>query len=152
MKNTRTPRRGALHWRRVLVATLLATCGTAALAPPAIGQAGVGVIGRPSWPQPMAAQGAEIEPALLRGLQAGGSRSFVVEFRDRADLSAAQGMDWQARGRHVHEQLRRTAERSQAAVRAELARRGVASESFWIKNVLFVRDGDFVGRAVMTFP
>lgn len=142
MNNTPTLLQGASYWRRAILAALLALLGGATVAPPASGQAGIGVIGRPSWPLAAGNHAAEVEPALLRGLQSGGSRSFVVEFRERADLSAAHGMAWRARGRYVHEQLRRTAERSQAGVRAELARRGVATQSFWIKNVLFVRDGD----------
>lgn len=152
MKKTTTLPQGVSRWRRAILAAVLAVFGGVAIAPPAIGQAGVGVIGRPSWPLATGKHAADVEPALLRGLQSGGSRSFVVEFRERADLSAAYGMEWQARGRYVHEQLRRTAERSQAGVRAELARRGVASDSFWIKNALLVRDGDINAlQAVASF-
>ncbi|RYD14393.1 MAG: hypothetical protein EOP90_13345 [Lysobacteraceae bacterium] len=136
--------------RRVAALSLLVVLAcSAVLAPPVDAQAGVGVIGRPSWPLPHATGAAEVEPELLRGLRSGQSRDFVVEFRERADLSGARGMDWRARGRHVHERLRSTAERSQAGVRAELARRGIASEPFWIKNVLLVRDGDLAAMSAI---
>lgn len=108
-----------------------------------------GALGRPNPPmraqtgqqadEPLAVQ---IAPVLLQRLQTGNRSDFVVEFRERADLSAAAGMDWNARGRYVHRVLRETAERSQATVREVLVAGGADVESFWIKNILWVRGGD----------
>ncbi|HQF92348.1 MAG TPA: hypothetical protein PK535_08645 [Synergistaceae bacterium] len=54
-----------------------------------------------------------VEPALLRQIQKDDGAGYMIYFREKADLSAAQGMEWQARGRFVTAQLRETAERSQ---------------------------------------
>ncbi|MBB5206488.1 S8 family serine peptidase [Chiayiivirga flava] len=83
-----------------------------------------------------------VDEALSRRLRAGGAQDFAIELRERADLSAAAGMDWDARGRHVFEQLRATAERSQASLRRALDAAGTAYEAHWIKNVILVRGGD----------
>jgi len=84
----------------------------------------------------------EIAPALQRRLAAGERGGFAIEFRERADLSAARTLDWIARGRYVHERLRETAERSQAGVRRLLRERGVAFHAYWIKNTILVEQGD----------
>jgi subtilase family protein/carboxypeptidase family protein len=84
----------------------------------------------------------DVAPVLYRQLAVGGRRDFAVEFRDRADLSAAAGMSWQQRGRYVYERLHETAERSQSGVRRMLSARGFAFEAHWIKNTILVRQGD----------
>jgi hypothetical protein len=84
-----------------------------------------------------------IDPNLVRQLSAGGTRDFAVEFVERPDLSAAYSMDWQARGRYVHERLKEAAERSQAKVVDLLQRRGERFETFVVKNVILVRGGSY---------
>jgi len=145
MKNSSPPGRpGTGHSWRVRGLTALATVAMAAAAVTAAAvEAPAGAtISRPSRSAQPSPGGAQVDPALLRGLQAGTPRSFVVEFKEKADLSAAAGMGWQQRGHYVYEQLRGAAERSQAPLRASLAARGATVESFWIKNVMVVRDGD----------
>lgn len=147
MNNSSKPRlRGSgKPWRALGVATLTAiAAAVAGVAAPALGgPADIGVIARP--PHLAAAvdgSGADIDQSLLRSLQGGTSRSFVIEFKERADLSAAAAMDWQQRGRYVYEQLRAAAERAQAPLRSTLRSRGAVAESFWIKNAMVVHDGD----------
>ncbi|HEY6941074.1 S8 family serine peptidase, partial [Dokdonella sp.] len=84
----------------------------------------------------------EIAPALQRRLAGGGRSGFAIEFRERADLSAARTLDWNARGRYVYTRLHETAERSQAGVRRLLRERGVAFHAYWIKNAILVDEGD----------
>lgn len=91
----------------------------------------------------MSAIVADVSDTLYRQLAADEARlDFVIEFRVRADLSAAFAMAWNERGRYVHERLRATAESSQAAARSMLTARGIQFESHWIKNVVVVRQGD----------
>ncbi|HUD41818.1 MAG TPA: carboxypeptidase regulatory-like domain-containing protein [Dokdonella sp.] len=147
MNNSSKPgRRGTgISWRALGVAALTAiAAAVAGVASPALGgPAEAGVIVRPQRPGPaLDGSGAEIDQALLRGLQSGTPRSFVIEFKEQADLSAAAGMDWQQRGRYVYEQLRAAAERAQAPLRSTLRARGATAEAFWIKNAIVVRDGD----------
>jgi len=84
----------------------------------------------------------DVTPVLYRQLASGGKRDFAIEFRERADLSAAAAMPWQQRGRYVYQQLHDTAERSQAGVRRLLNARGISFETHWIKNTILVRNGD----------
>lgn len=86
-------------------------------------------------------EGVEIQPSLLKRA-ADEPRDYVIELRERADLSAAAAMDWQARGRYVVEQLRATADRSQASLRRTLAANKIEFQPHWIKNVIVVSGGD----------
>lgn len=127
----------------IAILTAIAAVVGGAVSPAFGGATGTGAIGRPLPPAAARdAGGIDIDQHLLRGLHGGASQTFVVELKERADLSAAAGMDWQQRGRYVHEQLRATAERSQAPLRSALQARGTQVESFWIKNAIVVRDGD----------
>lgn len=85
---------------------------------------------------------ADVAPRLQQALASGGRLDFAIEFRERADLSAAYAMDWIPRGRFVHERLRETAARSQSRVRAMLDARGARYRPFWIKNAIVVERGD----------
>ena len=65
----------------------------------------------------------------------GSQSSFIVELTQRADLSRAYGMkDQNARGWFVYRALTRTAEKTQAPIRAMLDRAGVSYRSFWVAN------------------
>lgn len=85
-----------------------------------------------------------IDPQVYTDLKAApdGTGRFIVYLKDQADLSAAFGMqDWTARGWYVLNTLRSTAERSQAALKAELTKIGAPYESRYIVNALTV-DGN----------
>jgi subtilisin family serine protease len=121
---------------------LLAAAATAAT-PPRSGQIVVpGITAQPGGSSAAPAQRASIDSRLLRQFGASGRQDYVIELRERADLSAAYAMDWQQRGRHVYRTLQDTAQRSQAALRRALAADGVQFEAHWIKNVIVVRNGD----------
>ena len=80
----------------------------------------------------------EVEPALSMQLHADQSVGYLIYFRERPDLSTAYGMDWAVRGRYVVSQLQKTAERSQARVRAYLEAQKIPYKSYWIDNVIVV--------------
>ncbi|OLF08717.1 hypothetical protein BLA60_22130 [Actinophytocola xinjiangensis] len=84
----------------------------------------------------------KIAPTLAAGLDQQDTQDFWVHFTERADNSAARDIqDWGERGRYVHTRLTATAERSQAAVRAQLDERGVDYRAHWIVNAILVEDG-----------
>ncbi len=90
-----------------------------------------------------AGDGSEkIERALLERLLAEGQSDFIVRFAEQADLSAAYGMDWNARGWYVYNTLTETAQRSQARAQATLDAQGVAYRSFFAGNELYVYAGN----------
>ena len=92
-------------------------------------------------PPTSTARPASIEPALLQILQAGETAGFFVEMAIQADLSAAQALDWAARGRYVWEALNEVARATQAPV-FELARRhGLQASSLVAANAVYVRQG-----------
>ncbi len=97
-------------------------------------------------PEAQAPGGVQIETAVSQQIAESGSASFWIEFGQQVDLSAAYGMDWEQRGWYVYEQLTAAAERSQAEVRAQLDRLGVAYQAFWISNSIYVPDG---GQALL---
>ncbi len=73
-----------------------------------------------------------IDPQLVAelGESADGTAEFVIYMAEQADLSAAfQIQDRSARGHYVYNTLRATAERTQAGLRAELARLGCCVRS-----------------------
>lgn len=88
---------------------------------------------------------ARVDPALLRA-GSNAEMTFWVVMRQKADLSDAYGIkDWTERGEFVVEQLRITANTSQAALQTELASKGKKFQSFWIVNALKVTgDGTMV--------
>jgi len=91
--------------------------------------------------------GIEVSATLERQVRQRGKADFAIEFRDRADLSAAAGMNWNERGRYVYQRLRETAERSQADARRALHAQGLRFEPYWIKNAIVVHDGDLAALA-----
>jgi hypothetical protein len=81
----------------------------------------------------------DVEPLLLRELDADGSTGYLIYFRDRPDLSAAFALDWIDRGRFVVNALQEAANRSQERVRAYLDEQGVEYSAYWIDNVILVQ-------------
>lgn len=65
---------------------------------------------------------------------------FLVVLERQADLEAARGMrDRATRGAWVYQTLSATAEATQGPVLAELRRRELEHQSFWIANMIWVR-------------
>lgn len=114
--------------RRALTAALALLLGGSLLTP---------AVAAPPDPVPWQ---RKVEQRVLTRLEAGGAADFVIRLTDRADLSAAAATrDWAERGRVVVDALRRTAERSQRAIRDRLDAAGVGYQSFWITNAIVVR-------------
>lgn len=87
-----------------------------------------------------------VEPELLTEFETNREAGYLIYFRDKADLSAAYDMDWEARGKYVMETLQATAKASQANVVTYLDAQGVEYQSFWIDNIVAVSVSD---RATM---
>lgn len=97
--------------------------------------------------------GPEVEPQLLSQIEQDGSAGYLIYFRNKADLSAASGMDWQARGYFVMNALQQAADKAQANVRAYLDAQGVKYQSFWIDNIISVKDSSLgVFNELQNFP
>ncbi len=98
-----------------------------------------------SWPV-VGGAGAPIHPMVLAQTADGARTDFFVVLGEQADLSPAADLPTkQDKGRFVVEALRRTADASQAEIRALLDARGVAFRSFYIVNAILVTgDGALV--------
>ena len=84
---------------------------------------------------------SKVDPAVLAAA-VDGPVEFLVFLAEQADLSAAAGLATKIeRGRYVYATLSALAERSQAPLRRELARRGVEHRPFWVANMLWVAGG-----------
>jgi subtilisin family serine protease len=80
---------------------------------------------------------ARIEAKVL---DARGETTFWVVLKAKADLRSARSMrNRDAQGEFVFDELRATADRSQAGIRGLLARRGIPHKPFWIANAVRVR-------------
>ncbi|MFA5685006.1 MAG: S8 family serine peptidase [Lysobacteraceae bacterium] len=82
-----------------------------------------------------------IESELLHTLQSGKPARYAI-YLERPDLSRAYDMDWQARGRYVHETLKNAAEQYQQPLRDYMSARGYSFQSFWVDNLILVENGD----------
>ncbi len=86
-----------------------------------------------------AASPAPVDPAIFRDKAAGESASFLVVFREQADVSGASAIeDRAARRRFVYEALRARADASQAALAARLEREGMPFRRHFLVNMLEV--------------
>lgn len=95
----------------------------------------------------------EVEAAVTAEIQKKGTAGYLVYFRDRPSLKAAELMDWIQRGRFVLQQLQSTAQSSQKQVRAYLDSKGVSYRSFWIDNVILIEESDItVFNELKRFP
>ncbi len=84
---------------------------------------------------------APIEQELLTRLAAEGTANFFVKMAVEADLSAAYGMDWDARGAYVWKALNEVAQATQAPVLDYCRRHGLTCRSFLTTNAVLVRAG-----------
>ncbi len=85
----------------------------------------------------------KIEGVLMSQLSTQGERAdFIVRFAEQADLSAAYGMDWEARGQFVYNTLNETARRSQAKAKGYLDAMGLEYRTFIAGNELYIQNGN----------
>jgi subtilisin family serine protease len=84
----------------------------------------------------------EVDPDLLSQLAADETSSYLIYLHEKADLSEAHKLDWEARGWYVVTALQETAERSQKNVRAYLDSQGAKYQTFWIDNVIIVEQSN----------
>jgi subtilisin family serine protease len=84
----------------------------------------------------------EVDPDLLSQLAADETNSYLIYLHEKADLSEAHKLDWEARGWYVVTALQETAERSQKNVRAYLDSQGAKYQTFWIDNVIIVEQSN----------
>jgi subtilisin family serine protease len=82
----------------------------------------------------------KISTPLWDRLSAGQTANSMIEFNQQADLSAANDMDWDARGIYVVETLKKVAQESQAGVIAYLQANGLRYESYIAGNDIHVWD------------
>jgi uncharacterized repeat protein (TIGR01451 family) len=88
------------------------------------------------------ARPANVAPLVWESAAEGEAVSFLVVFRDEADLRGAAAFDLPAeRGRFVVDRLRETAQRAQGGVRVLLDRHGADYRPFYVVNAI-VATGD----------
>jgi len=81
----------------------------------------------------------KVEPKLRADLAKGGQTTFWVVLREKANLRAAPTIqNRSARGQFVGNELQQTANRSQAALRGLLQKRGVTHQPYWVANTIRV--------------
>ncbi len=84
----------------------------------------------------------KIDQFVQEQLSEDGTSDFWVVMEQQADLSAAASItDWKARGEYVYDTLRATAFDSQAPIRTTLDQDGAAYHTYWIANVIYVKNG-----------
>ena len=93
--------------------------------------------------KPITGYTGKIENRVLSDTAAGRETSIVINLRQQADLSAAYGMrDQDAQGWYVYRTLKRTADRTQAPIKALLKAQGVSYKSFWAANTIVAQSAD----------
>jgi CSLREA domain-containing protein len=121
-------------WHRSFLFLTLLLLLVGSGAPAALAQSEPSAGGRPGGQR-----GARVEADVHDQIARKGEATFWIVLRDRADLRRAPSIqDRAARGRFVHGELTRAADRGQAKVRALLQKRGVKHEPFWIVNAIRV--------------
>ena len=80
----------------------------------------------------------KIESTLQTALDVKGRANMFIVFPDKPDLSPAYSMSWDERGKFVYETLRKTAEQSQAKVRAWLDAENIPYQAFIIDNSIYI--------------
>ena len=84
----------------------------------------------------------QVDPEVMQEMETKGSASYWIDFDAKADLSAANSMDWSKRGWYVYETLSKTANASQARVAAYLTDSKVEYQAYWIKNTILVKSSN----------
>ena len=83
-----------------------------------------------------------VEPELEAQFMVEEEAGYMIQFKQRPNLSLAYELDWETRGRFVVNSLQFAADSSQQRVRAYLNARGVDYDAFWIDNVIMVNSSD----------
>lgn len=82
----------------------------------------------------------KVDASVLAAAQAQGEAEFLIVLAEQADLAGAAALrSKEEKGAWVYGQLTAVAARTQAAVLAELERRGVPHRAFWIVNLIWAR-------------
>ena len=93
--------------------------------------------------KPITGYTGKIENRVLSDTAGGGETSIVINLAQQANLSAAYGMrDQDAQGWYVYRTLKRTADRTQAPIKALLKAQGVSYKSFWAANAIVAQSAD----------
>ena len=93
--------------------------------------------------KPITGYTGKIENRVLSDTAGGRETSIVINLTQQADLSAAYGMrDQDAQGWYVYRTLKRTADRTQAPIKALLKAQGVSYKSFWAANTIVAQAAD----------
>jgi subtilisin family serine protease len=93
-------------------------------------------------PSALSSPSTKIDARVSAQLKAHGSANFWIQFGKQANLRPAYHMrNWNARGQFVVDQLKATANSSQAGVRGFLRAQHVKFQSFWIQNSIHVKVG-----------
>ena len=96
---------------------------------------------------------APVDDRIFAGKAAGERASFLVVFREQADLSGAAAIeDRAARRRFVYEALRARADASQAGLAARLERRGIPLRRHFLVNMLEVEADEAAARELAREP
>ena len=104
-----------------------------------------GATARETGPEPFAVGSDKIAPALEQTLTEQDTADFWVSFSAEADTGRAEQMrSWGNRGRFVVDELRSTAQQSQADARGLLEADGRRFTSYWITNAIHVEAGDYL--------
>ena len=85
---------------------------------------------------------SKIERRLEMAVTSGEQVGIFITFGEKPDLSRAYKMGWEERGKFVYETLKRTADKSQARVRAFLDARKIPYQSFFVDNSIYIQTGD----------
>jgi subtilisin family serine protease len=106
--------------------------------------------GAPGGTSPDALVQARVQSGLLERLERGEIERFIVEFSARPNLARARTLRTrEARGAFVHQALRSTAQRAQAAaVRIVQGQPGVRATRFWLRNTLLVEATGATGARI----
>ena len=122
---------------RTKIAIALALAGLiAAVTPVLASSSGPGL-------KPITGYTGKIENRVLSDTAGGREASIVINLTQQADVSAAYGMrDQDARGWYVYRTLKRTADRTQAPIKALLQAQGVSYKSFWAANMIVAQSAD----------
>ena len=121
---------------RTKIAIVLALAGLIAAVTPVLASSGQG-------PKPVTGYTGKIENRVLNDTTSGRETSIVINLTQQANLSAAYGMrDQDAQGWYVYRTLKRTADRTQAPIKALLKAQGVSYKSFWAANTIVAQAAD----------
>jgi subtilisin family serine protease len=94
---------------------------------------------------PAAGPNLKVEKKVIDQVNANGKATFWVILKEKADLSKVSKIgNWNERGRLVVEELKKTADDSQAGLRGFLKKAGADYEPFWVMNAIKVTAGQGV--------